>query len=144
MSSFRERTRFAVLLAAGAILTVAGLSIWVSGLNPMLLGQPNTAVAATTELSGSNAASVLQVAQTGTGSAVRGTTGAGPGVAGTSRAPTVPGSSGSREAPTASECGCQFRVDGGQRFRIASEWWGEQRRGGDEQWRHRCRRGVLR
>lgn len=82
MSSFGERTRFATLLAAGAILTVAGLSLRVSSINPMLLGQPNTAVGATTQLSGSNAASVLQVAQSGTGSAVRGTTGAGPGVAG--------------------------------------------------------------
>jgi hypothetical protein len=82
MSIFGERTRFAILLAAGAILTVAGVSMRLSSINPMLLGELNDAVGATTQLSGSNAASVLQVAQTGTGSAVRGTTFAGPGIAG--------------------------------------------------------------
>jgi hypothetical protein len=82
MSSFGDRTRFATLLAAGAILTVAGVSARVSSINPMLLGQRNTVVGATTQLSGTNEASVLQVAQSGTGSAVHGTTGPGTGVAG--------------------------------------------------------------
>jgi hypothetical protein len=82
MTSFGERTRFATLLAAGAILIVAGLSIRVSSLSPLLLGEVNDVVGASTEVSGSSAAGVLQVAQSGSGSAVRGTTGAGPGVAG--------------------------------------------------------------
>jgi hypothetical protein len=82
MSIFGERTRFAALLAAGAILTVAGVALRVGSLDPMLLGELNDAVGAVTQLSGNNAANVLQVAQTGAGSAIRGTTGAGPGIAG--------------------------------------------------------------
>ena len=82
MSIFGERTRFATLLAAGAILAVAGVSMRLSSFDPMLLGQPNMAEGATTQVTGTNAASVLQVAQSGTGSAVRGTTGAGAGIAG--------------------------------------------------------------
>ncbi len=124
MSSFRERTRFAALLAAGAILTVAGLSIWVSNINPMLLGQSNTAVAATTQLSGTNAASVLQVAQSGPGSAVRGTTGTGPGVAGYFSSANGTGIRRDRGKPRPrGDRGCQLRVDGGQRFRVAGGWW---------------------
>jgi len=50
MSSFRERTCFAALLGAGAILTAPGVFIWLSGLRPMLVSQPNNAVAAATQL----------------------------------------------------------------------------------------------
>ncbi|HUP54048.1 MAG TPA: hypothetical protein VM408_00970 [Methylomirabilota bacterium] len=125
MTSFGERTRFATLLVAGAILIVAGISVRVISLDPLLLGELNDVLGASTQVSGSNAASVLQVAQTGTGSAVRATTGGGTGTAGSfsstngtgvigisgnpDRAGVVAGNSGSTAGT-----GSAITADGGQ------------------------------
>lgn len=82
MSSIGERTRFATLLAVGAILIAAGLFIRLSEISPLLLGQATSVGAMTTLLSGNSDGAVLQVSQSGAGSAVRGTTGGGSGIAG--------------------------------------------------------------
>jgi len=82
MSSLTGRVRFATLLAVGAILIASGLVVRAVEINPLKIGQENSSGVATTLLDGDSAEGVLQVSQTGTGSAVRGTTGAGTGVAG--------------------------------------------------------------
>src|SRR6186713_3130004 len=82
MSSLTGRVRFTTLLAVGAILIASGLVVRAVEINPLKIGQENSSGVATTLLDGDSAEGVLQVSQTGTGSAVRGTTGAGTGVAG--------------------------------------------------------------
>jgi hypothetical protein len=82
MSSFTGRARFATLLALGAILIASGLIVRAVEINPMRIGQPNVSGFAMTSLDGNSAEGVLQVSQSGPGSAVRGTTGGGIGVAG--------------------------------------------------------------
>ena len=82
MSTFGDRTRFATLLAVGAILIAAGLFIRLSGITPLLLGQTTNVGTMTTFLNGNSDDAVLQVSQSGSGSAVRGTTGGGSGIAG--------------------------------------------------------------
>jgi hypothetical protein len=82
MSSLTGRVRFATLLAVGAILVASGLVVRAVEINPLKIGQENLSGVAMTSLEGVNAESVLQVAQNGPGVAVRGTTGAGAGVAG--------------------------------------------------------------
>lgn len=81
MSSFRERTRFATLVAVGLALLVSGVVAGAAGGN-FILGQANSAGTSNTSLTTSSTGTALLVTQNGTGTAVRGSTGSGSGIAG--------------------------------------------------------------
>ena len=81
MVSFRERTRFASLLAIGLALLVSGVVAGAAGGN-FILGQANSAGTSNTSLTTSSTGNALLVTQNGTGTAIRGSTGSGSGIAG--------------------------------------------------------------
>jgi hypothetical protein len=81
MVSFRERTRFATLLAVGLALLVSGVVAGAAGGN-FILGQANSAGTSNTSLTTSSTGNALLVTQNGTGTAIRGSTGSGSGIAG--------------------------------------------------------------
>jgi hypothetical protein len=81
MASFRERTRFATLLAVGLTLLVSGVVAGAAGGN-FILGQANSAGTSNTSLTTSSTGNALLVTQNGTGTAIRGSTGSGSGIAG--------------------------------------------------------------
>jgi len=79
--SFRERTRFATVVAVGLALVVSGVVAGAAGGN-FILGQANSAGSANTSLTTSSTGNALLVTQNGTGTAIRGSTGSGSGIAG--------------------------------------------------------------
>jgi len=81
MVSFRERTRFASLLAIGLALLVSGVVAGAAGGN-FILGQANSAGTSNTSLTTSSTGNALLVTQNGSGTAIRGSTGSGSGIAG--------------------------------------------------------------
>ncbi len=81
MVSFRERTRFASLVAIGLALLVSGVVTGAAGGN-FILGQANSAGTSNTSLTTSSTGNGLLVTQNGTGTAIRGSTGSGSGIAG--------------------------------------------------------------
>lgn len=81
MVSFRERTRFASLVAIGLALLVSGVVTGAAGGN-FILGQANSAGTSNTSLTTSSTGNALLVTQNGTGTAIRGSTGSGAGIAG--------------------------------------------------------------
>jgi hypothetical protein len=81
MASFRERTRFASLVAIGLALLVSGVVTGAAGGN-FILGQANSAGTSNTSLTTSSTGNALLVTQNGTGTAIRGSTGSGAGIAG--------------------------------------------------------------
>jgi hypothetical protein len=81
MASFRERTRFASLVAIGLALLVSGVVTGAAGGN-FILGQANSAGTSNTSLTTSSTGNALLVTQNGTGTAIRGSTGSGSGIAG--------------------------------------------------------------
>ena len=81
MASFRERTRFASLVAIGLALLVSGVVTGAAGGN-FILGQANSAGTSNTSLTTASTGTALLVTQNGTGTAVRGSTGSGSGIAG--------------------------------------------------------------
>ena len=81
MRSFRERTRFATLLAVGLALVGSGVVAGAAGGN-FILGQANSAGTSNTSLTTSSTGNALLVTQNGTGTAIRGSTGSGSGIAG--------------------------------------------------------------
>jgi hypothetical protein len=81
MDSLEKRTRFATLLAVGTALFIAGVA--TAGLiDGIALGKDNDAGTQDTRLITTSAGSALDVQQNGTGVAIRGSTGPGPGTAG--------------------------------------------------------------
>jgi hypothetical protein len=81
MVNFRERTRFASLVAIGLTLLVSGVVTGAAGGN-FILGQANSAGTSNTSLTTSSTGNALLVTQNGTGTAIRGSTGSGSGIAG--------------------------------------------------------------
>ena len=81
MVSFRERTRFATLVAIGLTLLLSGVVAGAAGGN-FILGQANSAGTSNTSLTTSSTGNALLVTQNGTGTAIRGSTGSGAGIAG--------------------------------------------------------------
>jgi hypothetical protein len=81
MASFRERTRFASLLAIGLALLVSGVVAGAAGGN-FILGQANSAGTSNSSLTTGSTGTALLVTQNGTGTAIRGSTGTGSGIAG--------------------------------------------------------------
>jgi hypothetical protein len=81
MVSFRERTRFASVVAVGLALLVSGVVTGAAGGN-FILGQANSAGTSNTSLTTSSTGNALLVTQNGTGTAIRGSTGSGSGIAG--------------------------------------------------------------
>jgi hypothetical protein len=81
MTSFRERTRFATVVAVGLALVVSGVVAGAAGGN-FILGAANSAGTANTSLTTSSTGNALLVTQNGTGTAIRGSTGSGTGIAG--------------------------------------------------------------
>jgi len=81
MVSFRERTRFATLVAIGLTLLLSGVVAGAAGGN-FILGQANSAGTSNTSLTTSSTGNALLVTQNGTGTAIRGSTGSGTGIAG--------------------------------------------------------------
>ena len=81
MVSFRERTRFATLVAIGLSLLLSGIVAGAAGGN-FILGQANSAGTSNTSLTTSSTGNALLVTQNGTGTAIRGSTGSGSGIAG--------------------------------------------------------------
>ena len=81
MRGLLERSRFATLLAVGLALLVSGVVAGAAGGN-FILGQSNSAGTSNTSLTTSSTGNALLVTQNGTGTAIRGSTGSGSGIAG--------------------------------------------------------------
>lgn len=81
MRTFRERTRFATVLAVGAALVASGVVAGAAGGN-FILGAANSAGTSNSSLTTASTGNALLVTQNGSGTAIRGSTGSGSGIAG--------------------------------------------------------------
>lgn len=82
MAVFSGRTRVAaVIIAGGLVLLLVGAAVGAAG-DAVILGAANDAGDSETGLTTSTPGTALLVTQTGTGSAIRGSTGSGKGIAG--------------------------------------------------------------
>lgn len=71
MDTFQHRSRLVVVLAAGLVILVAGVSSGSPG-DPLILGQANDAGTTDTSLSSSSGGNAFAVTQSGTGTGVYG------------------------------------------------------------------------